>query len=109
MLNLPQINIQNFNNNFTNSNKNKPQSNANINSTNNKNAYRSQKIKLNSIPLGNLFKHIGEVISNNNINNNENFNHIFSKFNVNSSKYYKFIIDRIEEKSKRSDRPKSKK
>ena len=63
---------------------------------------------MNSIPLGNLFKHIGEVISNNNINNNENYNHIFSKFNVASSRIT-INLDRLDDKMKRNDRPKSKK
>jgi hypothetical protein len=91
VINLPQINIQNFNNNNHKQNKGKFANNtSNITSNTNiqnKNTYRSQKIKLNSIPLGNLFKHIGEVISNNNlVNNNDNFNHLFSKVNLNSSK-----------------------
>jgi hypothetical protein len=114
VINLPQINIQNFNNNNQKHNKGKFGSvnNSNITSnanSQNKNTYRSQKIKLNSIPLGNLFKHIGEVISNNNlVNNNDNFNHLFSKVNLNSSKLFLYL-DRIEGKVKRTERPKSKK
>ena len=81
---------------------------ASHSNNNNPKNYRSQKIKLNSIPLGNLFKHIGEVISNSNNNNNNDFNHIFSKFNVATS-IYDLIVDRNEEKVKKSERPKSKK
>jgi len=68
VINLPQINIQNFgvNNNYQKINRNKAQGGFNnVHNVQSGKTYRTQKIKLNSIPLGGLFKHIGEVISNN--------------------------------------------
>jgi len=45
------------------------------------NTFKSQKaVKLNNIPLGNLFKHIGEVIS----NNSNQHNNIYDRERVNS-------------------------
>jgi len=49
-----------------------------------KSTYKNKQIKVNNIPLGNLFKHIGDVIS----SNNESLNSIMNKIHVGSSKTY---------------------
>ena len=46
-----------------------------------KSTYPKKKIKVNNINLGNLFKHIGDVIS----SNNDSLNSIMNKINVVSS------------------------
>jgi hypothetical protein len=58
--NYGKVNTQNFylNNPVTN-NQIQPQQQAHSHSTK---SYRTQKIKINSIPMGNVFKNMGELI-----------------------------------------------
>ena len=69
--NLNQIQILNNNNNFNILNQN-----------NNKN----QKVKITNLPLGNLFKQIGEVISGG--HQNENLANLINKLGNQNSKIY---------------------
>lgn len=66
--------IQNMNNN------------NNLIILNNKNNIKNQKVKITNLPLGNLFKQIGEVISGG--HQNENLANLISKLGNQNSKIY---------------------
>ncbi len=76
--NLNQIQIMNNNNN------------NNLNLLNNKNYNKNHKVKITNLPLGNLFKQIGEVISGG--HQNENLANLISKLGNQNSKDFCYFL-----------------
>ncbi len=74
--NLNQIQITNNNNNLS--------------IMNSKNNIKSQKVRITNLPLGNLFKQIGEVISGG--HQNENLANLISKLGNQNSKIYNIFF-----------------